>query len=344
MNNLFVLHTQYNLMLAIGLCKTEFENDKNDLILFEDFKIKDKFKSKLITLFNTVQIMQGNYGEIALSSKQKLKKINRDIRELSDSVNGKYERVFIVDDMCIQEMFCLKLVGSKNANAEMFWLEDGAVAYFDNCEISTGMGATKFTRWVRKTYFKSIYRLGKYYDLGLCMGSHKMLKGVWLTFPNVARWEYNEKKHYLISDRAFKIGMRNLFGEISMDMIASNSIIIVMDLISVYGENLTKVKEFINIIIEEAKNKKRKIYYKYHPREMEHLNVLRDCVELDKTIALESFLINTSAKNKSVIGFKSTALQTAKKIGYETISYIKQLEPDNTQISNFYESIGIICK
>ena len=55
MNNLFVLHTQYNLMLAIGLCKTEFENDKNDLILFEDFKIKDKFKSKLITLFNTVQ-------------------------------------------------------------------------------------------------------------------------------------------------------------------------------------------------------------------------------------------------------------------------------------------------
>lgn len=344
MNNLFVLHTQYNLMLAIGLCKTEFENDKNDLVLFEDFKITNEFKSKLMLFFDNVQIMEGNYAKIVVSSKQKLEKINRDIIELSDKINDKYERVFIVDDMCIQEMFCLKLVGTRNVNAEMFWLEDGAIAYFDNCEISVGMGSTKFKRWVRKVYFQSVYQLGKYYDLGLCMGSHRMLKGVWLTFPNVARGEYSEKKHYLISDEAFRIGMKSLFGENSKDTIDSESVTIVMDLLSVYGKDLPKINEFIRDIIKEAKSKKRKVYYKYHPRETEHLNVFRECVELDRTIALESFLINSSVKNKSIIGFKSTALQTAKKMGYETISYIKQLEPDDTQISDFYESIGIICK
>lgn len=48
MNNLFVLHTQYNLILAIGLCKTELKNDTNDLILFEDFKITERYKEVLI--------------------------------------------------------------------------------------------------------------------------------------------------------------------------------------------------------------------------------------------------------------------------------------------------------
>ena len=40
MRNLFVLHTQYNLILGTGLAHTVFAKDTNHLILFSKPKVK----------------------------------------------------------------------------------------------------------------------------------------------------------------------------------------------------------------------------------------------------------------------------------------------------------------
>ena len=44
MKNLFILHTQYNIMLALSLISGRFKDDTNDLILFLDFSISDDLK------------------------------------------------------------------------------------------------------------------------------------------------------------------------------------------------------------------------------------------------------------------------------------------------------------
>lgn len=113
MNNLFVLHTQYNLILAIGLCKTELKNDTNDLILFEDFKITERYKEVFDKNFINVHVINGNYHKGKLTPTQKYNKIKNDISTITSQISEKYDSIFIVDDMCIQEMFCLKLVGTK---------------------------------------------------------------------------------------------------------------------------------------------------------------------------------------------------------------------------------------
>lgn len=175
------------------------------------------------------------------------------------------------------------------------------------------------------------------------MGSHKCLSGIWLTFPDSVRLELSKKEIYLISNEAVRKGMEILFGNTSYEM-DKGAILIALDLMSVYSELLPKVEQYVSTIVKNANEKGKKVYYKYHPRETMNMKALKDCYELDRTKALEDYLVNTSAKDLTVIGFKSTALQTAKKMGYSTISYIKQLEPNNIAVLNFYLKIGIICK
>ena len=42
MKNLYICHTQAQLILASGLALGRFRDDENDLILFVDFGIKDE--------------------------------------------------------------------------------------------------------------------------------------------------------------------------------------------------------------------------------------------------------------------------------------------------------------
>lgn len=343
MNNLFVLHTQYNLLLAIGLCQTDFKGDNNNLILFKDFHLIDRHIKSIEKSFRNYMMLSGCFPEVNLTPKMKLEKIITDNKAIDDFITSKYDRVFIVEDMCIQEMYVMKCAKQINVNSTMYWLEDGANAYFSNNEVSKGMGANSFRRWIRKNFFKLRFGLGKYYDLGPCMGSHYLLKNGYFMYPEVARIEFSDRKRLLISSRAFETGMKEMFGG-NENIFNKQSILIALDKLSVYGPYLSVVKNQVTTIVKKAKQENKTVYYKYHPRETERLFALNECCELNRMIAIESYLINSNTKDIKIIGFKSTALQTAKKLGYETISYIKQVEPNNIAIRQFYEAIGIVCE
>lgn len=143
MKNLFVVHTQYNLILACGLAKTDFSKDMCDLILFQDFKPSEDTERRFRSCMRSVLILEGNWKKKNLSSKQKADKIKHDCKSISDFVGDtSYDRVFIVDDMCIPEMYVLKVTHKRNRAIQMAWLEDGSNAYFDNGVVSGGMGGT----------------------------------------------------------------------------------------------------------------------------------------------------------------------------------------------------------
>ena len=60
MNNLFIVHTQYNLILACGLVKTKFQTENNELIIFKDFIVKEELLQKLEGIFSKVTLITGN--------------------------------------------------------------------------------------------------------------------------------------------------------------------------------------------------------------------------------------------------------------------------------------------
>ena len=78
MNQLFVCHTQYNLILAVGL-----SSSADDMILFIDFNLTEKLRSKLEGHFKNCLFLAGNYPKKKLTSMDKLKKIEADNRQIN---------------------------------------------------------------------------------------------------------------------------------------------------------------------------------------------------------------------------------------------------------------------
>ncbi len=333
MTQLFVCHTQYNLILAVALA-----TKMDDLILFQDFNLTDELKMKLESRFRHCLFLEGNFPKKVLSAKEKLKKISFDNAKMQ-AFTEKCDRIFIVDDMCIQEMYALKCAYKNNQAVEMIWLEDGANAYFSNGVISGGMGARPTKRWIRKCFFTVRYGLYGFYDLSTCMGGHKRLTTAYVLFPDSIRQELKNKMLVQITEEQFINGMEFMYAGEAIEF-AAGSILIAMDKLDVYGELRNKVNQLIEEIVESAKGN---VYYKYHPRETEELPALKNGIELDRRVALESYLTNSNTKSITVIGIKSTALQTAKKMGYETVSLINHLE-QNEAVIRFYQSIGVECQ
>lgn len=338
MKQLFVVHTQYNLILAIGIAQRGID----ELILFQDFDITKELRLKIKKLFGRCLFLSGSYPKRDLTAKEKLEKISKDNRKIDQFINVQYDRIFIVEDMCIQEMYSMKCVYRKNRDIEMAWLEDGANAYFSNSHISKGMGSTPLRRLIRKLFFTVRYSLYGFYNLGPCMGSHFRLRSVYVCFPDYVRKELQEKEHVEITNEQLIRGMQIMYQN-DPSIIDEGSLLIAMDLLSVYGDDIYRVNTEIAKIVSKANEEGKKVYCKYHPRETEKLPALSKAECLDSRIAIESYLINTTAKHLTVVGCKSTAIQVAKKMGYQVISFVRLVDKDYENILVFYRGIGIEC-
>lgn len=337
MKQIFVVHTQYNLILAIGLAKKE-----DDLILFQDFELTDLLKMRLKKRFDRCLFLTGNYPNKELSVREKERKIREGCKAIKKFINSVYDQIFIVDDMCIPEMYALKCVYKLNNQTVMSWLEDGAIAYYSNDVISGGMGGTVFKRMIRKAYFTLHYGLWGFYDLATCMGAHQRLSKVYLTFPGHAREELNNKEQCPITEDQFKEGINIMYGAEAVDL-EEDSVLIAIDKLDVYGDKFPVVNAEMQNIVNQAFESGKKVYCKYHPRETQRMDALSKVTELNSKTAMEYYLANATVKKMLVVGVMSTALQTAKKMGFDVISLAASVGI-NQNVIDFYRSIGIKVK
>lgn len=339
MNNLFVCHSQAQLILACGLISGRFKQDTNYMILFVDFNINEALKSTLISLFHKVLFLQGTYPAQYKTWKSKLKRYPNDIKKIRNFIDSQIDRLFEVCDDCIPELYILKRANKSNPQVECAWLEDGSFPYFRNTEDLSGFSTNQFMRNLRKILVKYIARYGRYYDFqGAYMGSNRLLKYAYLTFPGLERKEYNNKTIIGITDNEFQNGLSVLFPFSEETRLKDNSVLIVLDKLDTY-KDISKIKGIINSVLSLYKNKY--IYYKYHPREESRLEELNNCIELNRYIAIEKYYVSSAGRNITIIGIKSTSLQNAIKMGYKAISYSKKVNEIDENMFKFYDRIGI---
>lgn len=337
MNNLFVCHTQANLLLACGLVKKRFANDNNFLILFVDFIMQDEVKKNLLNTFTKILFLTGTYPAINKHWGKKLQRYPHDLILIKNFCDAKIDRLFEVCDEAIPELYILKRLYHKNPNLDAIWLEDGSFPYFQNTINKTGLKKNKFLISLRKILFKYILGYGKCYDFrGDFMGSNYLLKKAYLTFPEEHRKEYNGKEIIPITDAEFFAGLHILYPPQEQFALKDNSALLVLDKLDVYTD-IEKIKS----IVKEIKRTFHPLYYKYHPREENRLEELSDCEELNKNVGVEFFYSSSFKKNVTVIGIKSTGLQNAVKMGFNTISYAKQAGEYSNDVLAFYQDIGI---
>ena len=57
MRNLFIMHTQYNILSAVAVVKQEYAEDENDLIVSAEFDITESYTQHLIREFKNIKII-----------------------------------------------------------------------------------------------------------------------------------------------------------------------------------------------------------------------------------------------------------------------------------------------
>lgn len=339
--NLFVCHTQANLILAIGLSKGRFIHDENDLILFTDFQISEVLEKALNTIFKNKLYLSGSFPQKNKSWKSKFKRYQIDFKKINKFMDTLYNRVFEVCDDALPEIFILKKAKSINPSAELIWLEDGSHPYFINGFQNTGLNSNDITRYIRKFIFRYIFMFGKFYDFeGGYMGSNRNLKIIYLTYPGNERKEYANKIKETITDEEYRLGIKYLYSG-NVQILDDDSTLLVLDKLDSY-KNLDRIKILVNSVYEWCKNNNKLLCYKLHPKEDVILAELDGLNELNKNIAIEYFYASNINKKITIIGVKSTGLQASKKLGFKTISTMKLVGEEEINVSKFYNKIDII--
>ncbi|WP_147400018.1 polysialyltransferase family glycosyltransferase [Bacteroides ovatus] len=341
MNNLFICHSQAQLLLAVSLTQGRFAQDENHLILFVDFNIKTELKEQLKAAFYRVLYRTGTYPAVNKSWKEKLKRYPSDLKTIKHFMDQTYHRVFEVCDDCIPELFALRYAYIQNNRTEYIWLEDGSYPYFRNTIDVSGFSSNPAMRLIRKVFLKYLCGLGRFYDFkGTYMGANVMLKQAYLTFPGKQRKEYMLKDIVGITDEEFKNGLSFMFPYKVENELLSGSVFIVMDKLDVY-KDLSQIEYTMVQVIEIFKKRGKMIYYKYHPREESALKALTNCKEINRFTGVENYYSASLNRELIIIGIKSTGLQNAKKLGFHVISIAPIVHEDDENVLNFYRKIQI---
>ena len=343
MKNLFVVHTQYNLILSLAVIENQFNNDNNYLVLFEDFNIDERMIDNLKKYFLQIDIFTGSYYK-----KEQLwrKKVFRYfyLNKVFKCDANIYDNVFIVEDTTIPEQYIMKYSYCKNNDVNYCCIGDGGYAYFSVDGIdNTGLAKHGYTMFLRKIVFKYMFGLGKFYTAAWCFGSSPLLKTIYELYPVYLREELQHKTKCEIDGVHFTKGVKNLYGYLPSVTIEDNSLIIILDKLNVYND-LELFNTTIEEIINKARKEKKHIYYKYHPAEKEKLSFADEWVEIDRNISAEYVFSCCNAKTTWIVGIMTTALQTASKMGFNVTSYIKTFKPHRIDVIDFYKQIGIEVK
>ncbi|OIN58798.1 hypothetical protein BLX24_11215 [Arsenicibacter rosenii] len=342
MRNLFVCHTQANLILAIGLAKIRFQNQKNDLILFKDFNLNEQTEKAVRSAFTNVLIRKGSYPSSNNKWYNKLPIILNDLVAINKFITDSYDKVFEVCDTNIQEMYILKKLYKKNKHIEMIWLEDGSFPYFKNTENVDGFNSNDITRALRKLIIKYIFQFGKIYNFnGNYISSNKNLTKIYLTLKGKERDIFRGREIIQIHKEEYLKGVTSLYLNIDESLqMADCSIVIALDKIDTI-KNIDTLVESIQHIKEYSSSKKNQIYYKLHPKEEYNLEVLNDLRCLNKDKGLEYYLSSFKDKNVKVVGYKSTILMSARVLDIKVISLTKLIGDYSHELTEFYDKIGV---
>lgn len=343
MKNLFICHTQAQLILASGLSLVRYKDDDNMLILFVDFGMKDELKARLDKIFSRTLYLQSIYPPEFNTVASKLKWYPRDWRLIKDFLSDSVDRVFVVCDWILLEQKTLQLVYKKNMNVEMNWLEDGITAYYKDSDIHKGLDKYKFTMLIRRLVIRDLLGVGKYYDRDFSeTGGLRLLKKAFVCYPEEVREPYRSRKKLVgILDEEYCAGLQAMYPKVKID-ITRNTVILVVDKLDryLYPE---KVQALLDAYIKKCRDEGKTVICKFHPRETETWEVFEGCPTMDKSVGIENAYVSLADQKASITitGIKSTGLMSAKKLGFSVLSLFPGSGESNYELEKFYSRIGI---
>jgi len=326
MNNLFIMRTQYNLIIAVGILKEMYPNDKNDLILLPEFKVSNQFLTAIGAVFSSVTVLPNEKSKKRFEIE---KLLYQQLKQAKHLEKNHYDNVFISQDQFFETTFMSKLF-RKNRFETCFIEEDcyfslipernfGHPDYekvFKVKPISFNVKIRNFAR--ERMYGRDIFTCGP----TAFYGENENIRTICALYPHMLRSEISDKETLSVTPEMILNGTRLIYSNIEINLEKHDKYLFFLaDLIDRY-KNIELIEQALGQLVDYCKKNGRKFLYKYHPRETKELKALENdfCVRLPTVIPSERILSELYSNDVVTISTFSQSLQVACRLGFKTIS------------------------
>lgn len=341
MKNLFVMHTQYNIISAVAVLEKEFSEDENDLIIIAEFPLTEAYVTRLEQIFKNVWVAQSRFD----NSKgiQKLFHFWKKYRKCLAASKEHYDHVITAQEEYFDTLLVSK-ISEKNVKLKWYSVEEDAYYITGTHELHS----SRLKKIAKNIYYTIIIPLifgqNRLFEVHPCYGANSNIQKIFLTYPELARHEIQCKEKAELKapelQKAVKMIYRGLSENVCVD---SHSVVFFSDLFERYRnrDTIISLAEMCFLLSTEHH---RRFYIKYHPRETEKIKAIPKQFELPTTLPAELILAENSEKGITIIGNQSTSVFLARKMGYRTISLVWIENPEKiNEAAIFFEKIGIEC-
>ena len=341
MKNLFIMHTQNNLILACGLALTDYKNDENHLILHAEFKLKPLLLSNLRNAFSKITVVQEDYYRKRNPLFDELH-ICKLMTKSKEYIGKDYDSVLLSEENYWDTLLLSKLGANKIINIE----EDIYFPLSASGNLTGKVGfAKRLLRKIRSVERRCVFGKNEYYGTYApsFYGENQMYSSYYVLFPSVVRKCVLDRKKEIkeIDKNMLRKGIDCLYHGVNLSFEKGKYAVFFIDLIERYPDR-DKAEEQLEKIIHTCAENNYHILLKYHPRETNKIKNLSEPVEeIDAVVPAEKVLSSLIGNKVIVISNMSASLNSSVKLGFMGISIMGLLGVQNESAKAFYEKIGV---
>ena len=340
MKNLFIMHTQYNLILSTGILK-RYQDAENILLLYCEFNLTDEIYHALEKAYSKVIVIRDKYIAFSSASKE-IKFIRSSLHKIKNLFSEKFDNVFLSQERILDVAIYSRLK-RKNPGLKCFQIEEDAYysinnryhdeKYVQKYTLKEKLSRLRYAVMVRGC--STVLRENIY-----CYGMWSGYDGVYVLYPDLVRRELSNKNIYEIYKSELTYGIEKLYSTTNIEYPQADKItLILFDLSSRY-KNFETVKKIVSATIEDSVLHGRSVFVKYHPRENVKLP-LENVFEIPSNIPAEKVLYDLNARDLLVFGNATTSIIVASKLEYNVYSICNIESPDNLQMRDALANMHI---
>lgn len=342
MRNLFLMHTQYNILSALTIANQEYASDENDLAISAEFNVTEEYLYLLKNEFRNVWILQSKFDSTGASHRAGV--FADKYKKAKEMLKVKYDRIITAQEQYFDTLLVTKL---HQRNPQLVWqsVEEDAYYSITSGRVLRSSLIRRAAKWFYYAAFlPAAYGENAYYEKIPCYGANRGIQTLFLTFPVEAREELNSKEKKEVLSEYLVYAVQKLYAQNQEECILQEkSVVFFSDLISRYVDS-----EMIYQAVQTLFDKYRRLgyhpYIKYHPRETQPWPFGQDVAILPSHLPAELILAQNKGRQLISVGNTSTAIILSRKFGYKTYSLVrKSSQMLNENAIAFFEKIGIEC-
>lgn len=343
MKNLFIMHTQYNLILSVAVM-SRFKNAENTLVLYSEFSLSDNMHEVLSRLFDRVIVVRDKFAP-HMKPLDDVKCIRKYMKKVKSIRNERFDNVYMSQERIFDMIVCAR-AKKINPDLKCYNIEEDAYYSINEKYNADDYLHIESTRAKRRKFLFALLLAGypyNYKDVHYCYGMSSEYHGANLLYPHLARRELAGKELIEITRDELVSGIDAIYSKFNIEYPKSDKYtLFFFDLMNRY-KNPERVKEIVQEIIRVSREQGRTVLFKYHPRETDKFENIEGVVELPHIIPAEKVLYDLKGTDTVIMGNATTSCIVAAKLGYDVISISKLEFPTNEKIHNTMKKMGIFC-